>query len=648
MSPTETRAKSAEESDLLSVVSVFNNDVYSQPYEELSIKNDKYAGLCQELHLGSHGIDYIRDFEKFISLNTLWLNHNKIKNIIGLEQNFRIQKLYMHGNRLKKLNLGCFSPFKFLRTLTLNGNFLDDCDNVISELKGLRHLTHLDLFDNPIAQEDNYRLRILGELLYLEVLDRHEVSAEERKAASEFRIRMEKFSKLEITTKKKPRPTLDEEMAMNRRKHILADIINRLQYGVYAKRQFLENSFLKFDKRRLGHCDESIFWKIMNEFGLSALMNEEEKSILMLEFGGKGKVKTVKIEMPAGYIRNKSGVVHYRKFCEVILPAHLRLIPNLEYKIQPVPELSITTKDLEGYVKTVNKKKIESELLEKTRIQERNRESSSHSNSTGPKPIGLFSNEFGIDPWVISELNTIISNVESKVEDKDPTGKYKLFVEDNLRDLFKGMTLLRKIPLIGIKPAIQALLKSNKFDDGTVSALNVRQSLGCYIQGNKEQDTPVNNLVIKWRDLTVQELLKIEKKQSQKGEELLDQLLRSGPNDDIKDLTTKTFNTGIDTSRLGALKSFKKQQKDSSFLPSEIVKTASKRSDFFVLPNLHLDVKDIMMTRELSASLKLSQTIGEDGKRIMVSSIPPKIKGNYKSKGWGPETGTMVLAPSSK
>lgn len=642
---TPTRGKVAVESDLLSVVSVFNSDVYSQPYEELAIKNDKYAGLCQELHLGNHGIDYIRDFEKFISLNTLWLNDNKIKNITGLEQNVRIQKFYIHGNRLKRLNLGCFVPFKFLRLLTLNGNLLDDCENVITELKGLRHLTHLDLFDNPIAQEDNYRLRILGELLYLEVLDRHEVTVEERKAASEFRIRMEKFSKLEITTKKKSRPTLDEEMAMKRRKQILADIINRLQYGVYTKRQFLENSFLKFDKRRLGHCDEGIFWKIMNEFGLSELMNEEEKSILILEFGGKGKVRTVKIEVPAGYNRNQSGVVHYRKFCEVILPAHLRLLPNLEYKMEPVPELSITTKDLEGYVKTVNKKKIESELLEKTRLQEKNRESNAHSNSTGPKPMGTFSNDFGLDPWVINELGKIISKIESSVQFEEPPGKYKLFDEDNLRDIFKGMTLYRKIPLIGIKPAIQALLKSNKLDDGTVSSLTVKQSLGCYVKG---KDIPVNNLVIKWRDLTVQELLKIESKQSEKGEELLDQLLRAGPKDDIKDLSTKTFNTAIDTSRLGALKSFKKPQNDISFLPSEIIKTASKRADYFVLPNLHLDVKDIMLSRTLSASLKLSQSIGEDGKKIIVSAIPPKITGKYKNRGWGPETGTMVLAPSNK
>jgi len=65
-----------------------------------------------------------------------------------------------------------FQLFKFLNTLTLNGNLLGDIEDVIDELKKLKYLKTLSLFSNPIAQEDNYRLRIIAEIPWVETLDR--------------------------------------------------------------------------------------------------------------------------------------------------------------------------------------------------------------------------------------------------------------------------------------------------------------------------------------------------------------------------------------------------------------------------------------------------------------------------------------------
>ena len=63
---------------------------------------------------------------------------------------------------------------------TLNDNQLEDIDKVIRELKNMRNLTFLNLFNNPIVEEDNYRQRILAACLTVTAFDRHVVMNEER------------------------------------------------------------------------------------------------------------------------------------------------------------------------------------------------------------------------------------------------------------------------------------------------------------------------------------------------------------------------------------------------------------------------------------------------------------------------------------
>ena len=52
---------------------------------------------------------------------------------------------------------------------------LSDFKVTLDVLKAQRHLTHLDLSANPIAEEKDYRLHVVKQLPWLEVLDRHKV-----------------------------------------------------------------------------------------------------------------------------------------------------------------------------------------------------------------------------------------------------------------------------------------------------------------------------------------------------------------------------------------------------------------------------------------------------------------------------------------
>jgi hypothetical protein len=60
---------------------------------------------------------------------------------------------------------------------------LRDLDKNLAILREFKHLKTLDLFKNPLAEEPNYRLRIIYELPWLKLLDRHIITLEERREA---------------------------------------------------------------------------------------------------------------------------------------------------------------------------------------------------------------------------------------------------------------------------------------------------------------------------------------------------------------------------------------------------------------------------------------------------------------------------------
>lgn len=129
-------------------------EVLSLPYEELPLKSDKYAAICTEIHLGDRGITHLQGFEKFLCLDTVWLNNNKLEGFEGLETNIRLKCIHLFSNKIRKLEKASFQRLKFLTILSLNDNLLDDFDDTLKVLKNLRNLLGLDLFNNPIAGFD--------------------------------------------------------------------------------------------------------------------------------------------------------------------------------------------------------------------------------------------------------------------------------------------------------------------------------------------------------------------------------------------------------------------------------------------------------------------------------------------------------------
>eukprot|EP00761_Pharyngomonas_kirbyi_P003930 gb/GECH01003934.1/.p1 GENE.gb/GECH01003934.1/~~gb/GECH01003934.1/.p1 ORF type:complete len:436 (+),score=125.64 gb/GECH01003934.1/:1-1308(+) len=156
-----------------------------------------------ELHMAGIGLKHLSfHFQKFYNLEVLWINNNELKsieNIIDPPENindksveeknllrfrgcFKLQNLYAQYNKIITLK-GSLKHLKFLKVLLLHHNNLQGLEEVVHSVKHLAFLEQLDLFDNPVAEEKNYRLYTIFHMPQIRILDRIQVTREEREYA---------------------------------------------------------------------------------------------------------------------------------------------------------------------------------------------------------------------------------------------------------------------------------------------------------------------------------------------------------------------------------------------------------------------------------------------------------------------------------
>ena len=557
MQATNTQTTTAQQRDV----------VYSDPYKCLPIANDKNAGNVQELYLGGQGIQKLARFEKFVSLDTLWLINNELESLEGLEENFRLKHLYVSDNKLKRLHQSALSHCTFLSQLTLNNNLLDDLENIFAELRPCHHLLALDLFGNPVAQEDNYRLRVIGELPSLQVLDRHEVTNEERALAVALLEKLVSLKSFALKTKvvKVPKYSAEE---LSQRAQILKSAQLKLRAATAKTRKLLEPAFQNFDKRCLGHLPTSVVLEVLDAFCLwELLLDEDEKGVVVDTYC---KPLTLEAIAPGSTMRKR--LFHYRRFCEDVLDSELRLLPDEKYVMSPCPEISPGTQTLIKFVGDINRRgKLEAE--EKYRAS---MSASSKAHDAGEDmyfaqslkgKVPKFELQ-GLDPYLAGELAKAIKASRKKAESPAFASK------TDLDDIFKSMLAYGRIPQVGFKAASDFVMNGSE----AISWESVFDSLGSAIVSTEAP-------LIYWRECDPNEGQKFEGRFTQEGLSLLDTLLRANPKDNTLMLYDKTIKTGITATRLAALRKPTPVAK-THLTPQESFDGASARSDWIVIPNL--------------------------------------------------------------
>ncbi|KAF1334409.1 Protein phosphatase 1, partial [Globisporangium splendens] len=175
----------------------------ADPHGELPIKNFKYVKNCIEMYLFKRGIQKLAHFEPFVNLEVLWINENELEDLDGLSTCVRIKYTYAQNNRIRNppdsflvailstLEGSSLLHFTFLKELRLYDNKLKDLHGTLAILSKLHHLEDLDLFGNPVCEEDQYRLQVIHAIPSLVILDRHMITDEERAKAQRFARRRE-------------------------------------------------------------------------------------------------------------------------------------------------------------------------------------------------------------------------------------------------------------------------------------------------------------------------------------------------------------------------------------------------------------------------------------------------------------------------
>lgn len=571
-------------------VSESSKRVLSDPYTELPFRSDKYAGMCEEMHLAARGITHLHAFEAFKSMGALWINTNKLTSFTGLEKNFRIKEIYAHENRIQRLGEEVFTHMTFLNTITLNGNKLDDLENVIEELRPMRNLQVLDLFDNPLAQEDNYRLRMIGELDTLTVLDRHAISDEEREEAREYMQKMAKMNNFSLTKRKVVIPKFSPEETEHRRL-TLESIIARFNEKTFKFRIALESYFVLHDKRSLGKCNEGIWWEVLDETNLSPLLIDDfEREVLADKYRVKFDVPAT---APGGTMRKV--LMYYRKFCEDVLRPEIRLLADETWHPNMAPEISVCTMDLTKYVKDVHTK---TRMLSETLAREELAATRAASEAGGENVFGdrlagkrNKCDEHGLNEFIAGELIKIVSSYSGGKVDNEKT-----FTIEQIESIMKKMANFSVVPEQGVKKAAEEL-STNMLTESkkTFTAREIKDALGASIV-SASPDTPI----IKWRRLNDAEKEKLTSKLFTDAGGLLDTLLRLGPKDDGTELLKKTTLTSIHATRMAS--DFKRKNDGPTLVtPSMALSKAPNRADVIILPNLLPDiVKETKMKETLS------------------------------------------------
>jgi len=155
----------------------------AKPASELIMLEMKANGTRKDLdvtqlYLAHRDLQTVESLGCYKLLDELWLNGNKLRHIACLKNNFRIAHLYLQDNELVSIS-GAICHLSCLKVLMLHNNQLTKLEETVSEMKNMQALHTLNLYHNPLAQENEYRLVVIFNIPSLKLLDRKEVHSSE-------------------------------------------------------------------------------------------------------------------------------------------------------------------------------------------------------------------------------------------------------------------------------------------------------------------------------------------------------------------------------------------------------------------------------------------------------------------------------------
>jgi hypothetical protein len=500
------------------------------------------------------------------------------------------------------------------------------------------------------------------------------------------------------------------EGTTNIEKNTLVSVLSMLGAHTKEKRCSIETSFQDIDRRNLGVVEVASFWKVLRHYGLAQLLSDVEKEALVLCY-----MKSVKVRAISATGTLSKEYVNYQKFCWDILPVAFQDVKNTKaWKTDRAPEVSAATQALRSGIRTVKKQR----LLEETQMQEQNSMRSEQNlldNTKYPWPK-MSHTHSGLDPWDGVELSRIISVVEAAAiaaaggggpETHTPSllnlpsnaaSEAVLLSREQCADALYQASTFKKIPLLGTQRTLD-LLFEQLAEGGGIYSHKFRAAVGCPQcplkpaepptptrviaaaakgrkqevlaeskvtstgppqQSGRQRDSDVDRLsvtpLVKWRDMTAEEMRVMEDQVSQQSSQLFSTLLRAGSSEDVRALSSQTLQLGVMAVRLGGQR-VRETTPKLYYSPSEVTASATNRSDIVVLPNLKLSLSikagltpsalSSLLSRSMSGNKMLKSALRfEKNLRISVGGDQTQSSSSCpetRTKGWAPGTSTLVI-----
>jgi len=158
-----------------SVQSSFDLHASQEISEQLQRQGVRCSTDVEELYLAHSDLNSVHSLASYKSLHVLWLNANRILKVDFLQKNYQLTELYLQENMIISI-AGALKHLTCLQVLLLHANQLTCKHSTISELKHMLTLKTLNLFGNPLSQEEDYRLYVIFNVPSLQLLDRKSVN----------------------------------------------------------------------------------------------------------------------------------------------------------------------------------------------------------------------------------------------------------------------------------------------------------------------------------------------------------------------------------------------------------------------------------------------------------------------------------------
>lgn len=165
--------------------------------------SDEVFPCLQVLQLGDNQISSIAGLElnNLILLQSLFLHHNEITRVDGLNSLVNLKELVLDGNRIKYIDPGSFVGLTRLQELRMEENGLRSLANLhplvalnslqlgmnritdvasLDKLSSLTNLVEISLCNNPVCRKQVYRAVVLAKCPSLMNVDNGPVALEER------------------------------------------------------------------------------------------------------------------------------------------------------------------------------------------------------------------------------------------------------------------------------------------------------------------------------------------------------------------------------------------------------------------------------------------------------------------------------------